>query len=141
MTPHPYLSNRKAYNSLCLTLIKAILSKDGYKIASVDSTQFDDSEFNGYANAKPLRKPGGLAEGAAFVANNSDGHKLLFCFYDKRKEDLFKQISNRALKIDKSKFQTIWFLIFPTYEEMIKCRQVEYVENWPWGFFLLESRL
>jgi dihydroorotate dehydrogenase electron transfer subunit len=139
MTPYlcpSYLSNRKAYNRLCLTLIKAILSKDGYKIASVDSTQFDDSELNGYANAKPLRKPGGLAEGAAFVANNSDGHKLLFCFYDKRKEDLFKRISNRALKIDKSKFQTIWFLIFPTYEEMIKCRQVEYVENWPRGFFL-----
>lgn len=137
----PYLSNRKAYNRLCLTLIKAILSKDGYKIASVDSTQFDASELNGYAKAKPLRKPKGLAEGADFVAKNSDGHKLLFCFYDKRKEDLFKRISNRVLKKDKSKFQTIWFLIFPTHEEMIKRRQVENVENWPRGFFLCVGEL
>ena len=79
--------NRKACNRLCLTLIKPILSKDGYKIASVDTTQFDDSKLNGYAETKRLRKPRGLAEGAAFVAKNNDGHQLLFCFYDKQKDE------------------------------------------------------
>jgi dihydroorotate dehydrogenase electron transfer subunit len=133
--------NRKACNRLCLTLIKPILSKDGYKIVSVDTTQFDHSELNGYAETKRLPKPMGLAEGAAFVAKNNDGHKLLFCFYDKQKEGLFKRISNRALEKDKNKFQTIWFLIFPTHEGMIKYRQVDMVESWPRGFFLCIGEL
>ena len=134
-------ANRKAYNRLCLTLIEAILSKDGYEIASVDSTQFDDSRLKRYAKTKYLRKPKGLAEGADFVAKNNDGHKLLFCFYDKQKEGIFKRTSNRALKKDKSEFQTIWFLIFPTHEEMIKFRQVDKVESWPRGFFLCIGEL
>ena len=128
--------NRKAYNRLCLTLIEPILSEDGYKIASVDITQFDDSEVKGYAETKHFSKSKDLAEDADFVAKNDKDHRLLFCFYDKRKEDLFKRISKQGLHKDAGKFQTIWFLIFPTHEQMIKHRQAAKVENWPRGFFL-----
>ncbi len=128
--------SRKNYKILCLALIKPILSRDGYRVSSVDTGQFDDSELTGYAEKRHLPKHDGLAEGADFVAENDDGHKLLFCFYDKEKEDFFKRLSNRALEQDKSKFRTIWFLVFQTHEEMAKCRQVDKADSWPRGFFL-----
>ena len=134
-------TNAKAYHTLCLSLLEPILLRDGYKVVAADTSQFVDSELRGYAKTKHLPKPTGLALGAHFIAEDPEGHTLLFFFYEKQTESLLKRISNRAYKTDENNFQTVWFAICRTREEMITCRAVDKAENWPRGFFLCIGEL
>lgn len=134
-------TNLKAYHTLCLSLLEPVLSLDGYKVTAADPSQFVDAEPDGYARTKHLRKPTGAARGAHFTAGDVDGRTLLFCFYEKQTEHLLKEISQRAFRADKNDFKTVWFAVFRSHEEMIKCRAVDKAENWPRGFFLCIGEL
>jgi dihydroorotate dehydrogenase electron transfer subunit len=126
-------SNRKAYNRLTLILINLVLSREGFKIVSVDRSQFDSSNFDGYGKIDILPKP---PSGIDFITENGKGSKIFFCFFDEQKEDVFRRISKGVFHEDKNSFQKICCLILPTQEWMMKCREVEWADNWPRGFFI-----
>jgi len=133
--------NRKAYNRLAFAFIKLILAKDDFKIVSVDSSQFDDSHLNGYDEIEALPMPQRLANGADFVAENDKGNRIIFCFYDKSKIDTLKRIATSVFYEDDDKFRNICYLVISNQKEMINCRQVDWADKWPRGFFVEFSKL
>lgn len=133
--------NQKAYNRLCLSLLNLILSKDGFRITEVAKNRFDDSELRAYTNTQSLPQPQGIAEGVDFVAEDHEGKKILFCFYNEEKISLLKDIANRVTERDLNEFQILHFLIFYSHEDMNKYRQIEYQDKWPRGFFITFDEL
>jgi dihydroorotate dehydrogenase electron transfer subunit len=125
--------NRKAYNRLSLDLVGFILSQDGYRLASADMNQFDDSHLHGYGKIDPLTKP---PKGVDFVFEDDKGRNILFCFYDERKVEALSRISKDVLDKDGDAFQKLCYLIIPTQEVMMKCREVNWADKWPRGFFV-----
>ena len=128
--------NRKAYNRLAFVFIKLILAKDGYRIISADSSQFDNFNLNDYEKIESLPVPKGLAEGADFVAENGKGNRIFFCFHNASNLDALKSLSKRVFDVDKDKFRTICYLIIRTHDQMLQCRKDEQANNWPRGFFI-----
>jgi len=133
--------NKKAYNRLVFILIKPILEQDDFKIVSADAGQFDVSYHNGYDAIEDLPMPQDLARGAGFVAENDNGNRILFCFYDESNVDVLKRIAKRISEKDKDKFREICCLVISNQKEMINCRQVDWANKWPRGFFIEFSKL
>jgi dihydroorotate dehydrogenase electron transfer subunit len=133
--------NQKAYNRLCLSLLNLILSKDGFRITEAAKNRFDDSELRAYTNTQSLPQPQGIAEGVDFVAEDREGKKILFCFYNEEKISLLKDIANKVTERDSNEFQILHFLIFHSHEDMYKYRQLEYQDKWPRGFFITFDEL
>jgi len=127
--------NRKAYNRLAFTFIKLILAQDDFKIVSADASQFDDSHLNGY-DEEDLPMPQDLAKGAGFVGETDQGKQIIFCFYDESNVDALKRISNLVFSEDGDKFHRICYLIVRDRDEMMKCREVKWANNWPRAFFI-----
>ncbi|MBW1767361.1 MAG: hypothetical protein JRJ65_09965, partial [Deltaproteobacteria bacterium] len=129
--------NRKAYNRLAFVFIKLILSQDYFRIVSADINQFDDTDITGYDEINGLPKPQGLVKGAAFVAENDKGNRILFCFHDESNVDKIKLIAKRVFENDNDKFREICYLVIPEQKELLmKCRQVKWADKWPRGFFI-----
>ena len=128
--------NRRSYNRLAFVFIKLILSQDGFKIVSADTKQFDNTHITGYDEINGLKMPQGRTKGAAFVAENDKGNRIIFCFYDESKADALKRIAKRVFDNDKDKFRTICYLISPTHDQTMQCRKDEQADNWPRGFFI-----
>ena len=133
--------NQKAYNRLCLSLLNLLLSKDGFRITEVAKNRFDDSELRAYTDTQSLPQPQGIAEGVDFVAEDHEGKKILFCFYNEEKTSLLKDIANRVTEKDLNEFQILHFLIFHSHEDMNKYRQLKYQDKWPRGFFITFDEL
>jgi len=133
--------NRKAYNRYVLMLVNLILAKDSFKVVEVDISQFDNSDVTEYYKMEALMTPDGLAAGADFVAENDKGNRIIFCFYDQSKIETLKRIAAAVFKEDEDKFQNICCLIMTSQREMINCRQVEWADNWPRGFFIEFNKL
>ena len=134
-------ANRKAYNRLCLSFLHLILSKDGFTIVSAENSHFDDSEVPGYCDVRHLPRPTGVAARADFVAAGNNHQRIVFCFLNKEREHTLKQIANRVIESDGDDFRIMHFLVFADHQDMIKHRQVEFVEYWPRGFFLCLGEL
>ena len=133
--------NRKAYNRFAFVFIKLILSQDGFRITSANPDQFIYSDLTGYDAINNLPIPRGMAKGADLVAENNQGSKILFCFYDDAKVDALKRISKRIFEEDNDKFRKICYLIVSNHDEMMKCRRVDWADNWPRGFFVDFNKL
>jgi len=133
--------NQRTYNRLCLSLLNLILSKDGFRITEAAKNRFDDSELRVYTNAQSLPQPQGISEGVDFVAEDHEGKKILFCFYNEEKTSLLKDIANKVKERDSTEFQILHFLIFHSHEDMNKYRQLEYQDKWPRGFFITFDEL
>jgi NAD(P)H-flavin reductase len=110
------IANQKAYHKVCINFIRPILSKDSYKIVPDVSSN--------------------IAKGVGFVAANKDGNKILFCFYDPKKEKILKNIADSVCLDDKLEFRVVCYLIFHDKGLMQSCRQVNWADNWPRGFFI-----
>lgn len=128
--------NRKAYNRLCLTLLDAILVNDKFNVTQISKNKFDDSKLKGYFDFQNTIQSRNMIEGVDFIAEDHGKKKILFCFYDKEKEDLRKEIASEVIKNDSNDYRILHFLIFSNNGEMNKCRQLEYKNNWPRGFFV-----
>lgn len=128
--------NRRSYNRLAFVFIKRILSQDGFRIVSADTNQFDNADITGYDEINGLKIPQGMAKGAAFVAQNDKGKRILFCFHNESNLDALKYLSKRVFDDDKDKFRTICYLIFPTHNQIMQCRKDKQADNWPRGFFI-----
>lgn len=126
----------KANNRLCLTLLDAILVKDKFNVTQISKNKFDDSKLKGYFDFQNTIQSRNIIEGVDFIAEDHGKKKILFCFYDKEKEDLRKEIASEVIKNDSKDYRILHFLIFSNNEEMNKCRQLEYKDNWPRGFFV-----
>jgi len=133
--------NNKAYNRLAFIFIKLILAQDDFKIVSADASQFDDSNLNGYEKIESLPAPKGLAKGADFVAENDKGNRIFFCFHDESKIDILKRIATSVFYEDDDEFRNICYLVISNQKEMINCRQVDWADKWPRGFFVEFSKL
>jgi len=134
--------NRKAYNRLAFVFIELILSQDGFRIVSANTSQFDNSNLNGYNKIESLPAPQGLAMEVDFVAENDRGNRIFFCFYDESNADVLKRIAKRVFENDKDKFREICCLIIPKQKELWRtCRQVKWADNWPRGFFIGFNKL
>lgn len=133
--------NRRAYNRLAFVFIKLILSQDGFRIVSADANQFDDTNINGYDEIDDLAIPQGLAMGADFLAENDKGNRIIFCFYNESKVNVLKRISKRIFAEDDDNFRKICYLIISNHKTMMKCRQAEWADNWPRGFFIKFNKL
>ncbi len=134
-------SNRNAYHRLCLTLIMSILSKNRFKIVSADPCLFDESELEKFSDTRRLPKPCGLARGSDFEIKNNRGINLIFCFYNKSREKIFREISERVRKFDDCRFENICFLITPSSSLLNKCRRVGWADKWQRGFFVCFDEL
>jgi len=133
--------NKKAYNRLAFIFIELILSRDGFRIVSADTSQFDNSNLYGHNKIESLPAPQDLARGAGFVAENDNGNRILFCFYDESKIDILKRIATNVFHEDDDEFRNICYLIISNQKEMINCRQVDWATKWPRGFFIEFSKL
>lgn len=133
--------NRKAYNTLSFAFIRLILAKDGYRIVSANTNQFDDSRLNDYGQIEAFPIPQDLAKGAGFVGENGQGKKIIFCFYDESNVNALKRISNRVFSEDGDKFHRICYLVVRDRDEMMKCRKVKWADNWPRGFFIKFNKI
>lgn len=71
-----------------------------------------------------------------FTAYNSDDRIIFFLFYNKKRENIFKQMAARIYDADKDFFKISCYLIFMSSEEMNRFRFVEWAENWQRGFFI-----
>ncbi|MCK4830940.1 DNA adenine methylase, partial [bacterium] len=136
-----YELKRKSYNRFALILIKLILTQDNFKIVSMDASQFDDSQLNGYDEIEALPMPQGIAKGADFVAENDKGNRIFFCFHDKSKIDTLKRIATSVFYEDDDEFRNICYLVISNQKEMRNCRQVDWADKWPRGFFVEFSKL
>jgi dihydroorotate dehydrogenase electron transfer subunit len=128
--------NQKAYNRECLALLEAILVKDGFGIGSVVRDRFDTSEVDRYIHPNDLHSHDGDLRDIDIIAENQNGQKIFFSFYDPKKEKILKKIGNRVFKQDEKNFQLVCYLIFASRSEMNSCRQVDWADNWPRGFFV-----
>jgi len=134
--------NRKAYNRLAFVFIKLILSQDNFRIVSANSSQFDETDISGYDEIEALTTPKGLADGADFVAENAEGNRIIFCFYDELKAEARKRIAKRVFETDKDKFREICYLVTSKPKDLwMRCRQVKWADNWPRGFFIGFNKL
>jgi len=132
--------NRKAYNRVALVFIKLILEQDDFRIVSADTSQFDQSHLDGFDETEAFPMPQDLAKGADFVAENDKGNRIFFCFYGESKIDTLKRIATSVFYED-NEFRNICYLVISNQKEMINCRQVDWADKWPRGFFVEFSRL
>ncbi len=133
--------NQKAYNTLCLSLLSKILSMDGFTITSAKQGSFDALDFSAFPDPTTLPAPSGVEVDADFIASNNNGQRLIFCLFDKGREDSYTTIAKRVLEEDKNHFRLSHFLIFPRHDDMVKYREVGFADRWPRGFLLSFAEL
>lgn len=126
--------NKITYNSLCLALIRIILSKDKYEIKYINSAQFEDNAFGLKLQEMNCIRPVGVPTGIAFIAQNGN-KKLLFCF-DDQETRLLKKIAEIIKNSDKGEFNSICVMIVRDIVGMKDRRRFSKVDEWPRGFFL-----
>ena len=134
-------TNQKAYNTLCLSLLSKILSMDGFAITSAQRDSFDVLDFSASPGLTNTPVPDGLEVGADFVASNNNGQRLIFCLFDRDREDSYRTIAERVLQEDKNEFRVSYFLVFPRHDDMVRHREVDYADHWPRGFLLSFAEL
>ncbi|MBA4368857.1 MAG: hypothetical protein C0403_14615, partial [Desulfobacterium sp.] len=128
--------NQKAYNRLCLILLETILAKDGYGIVSAEPDRFDWSVADREIQPEGLRSHGKDFFDADIVAEHTDGHQIFFCFYDPGNQKKHKQVAGKIFQQDQQSFHRVCYLIFENRLQMNSCRQIEWADNWPRGFFV-----
>ena len=129
-------TNQKAYNTLCLSFLDQILSMDGFRIAFAKKDAFDVPVLSSSLDPTTLPVPEETEDGADFVATDKNSRRLIFCFFEKGKERIYRKIAKRVLQQDQDSFRFTHFLIFPRDDEMSKYRQVGFADYWPRGFLL-----
>lgn len=128
--------NRKAYHTLCVNFISKILLEDGFTIKFAKPHTFDIPAFSELIDFTSLPKPEGVETGADFVACNNSDYRLVFCLFDKEKEQSYTKIANSIINKDKNLFRLTHYLIFPRHDDMDKYRDVGFADRWPRGFLL-----
>lgn len=141
-------ANQKAYHRLCMRLMSIILAEDHYQMVFQAKDQFDQSETKaetkaeikaeimGYPDSKRWETASDEIPDVDMVAENKDGKRIFFCFYDSKRVKQRKQVAGNIVQQDKTLFDNICYLIFSDRSEMNACRQVEWADNWPRGFFI-----
>lgn len=128
--------NHKAYNRLCLILLETILAKDGYRIVFAEPNQFDWSEADREIPPEALRSHNKNFPAIDIVAEHPDGKQIFFCFYNPGNEKKHKQVAGKIFQQDRQTFHRVCYLIFENRLQMNSCRQIEWADNWPRGFFV-----
>lgn len=125
--------NKRTYHSLCYSLIRIIISKDGWKIEYLDPSQVERNIF-GISRSKLGRMKTKMADGVAFIAKK-DNHRMFF-FFDDQEKPLLKRVATEIKDSDKNEFKNICVMILPDAEKMKKMREIDKADGWPRGFFM-----
>lgn len=132
-------ANKKAYHSLCYSLLRIILLHDEWRITYAEHSRFEDNVFGMALQDISSVKPDGVPENIAFVARNDsnpNGNKnILFCFYDQG-SDILGKVSSEIKKLDDGKFENICVMVVPSLETMQDLRRVSKADEWQRGFFM-----
>ena len=126
--------SERAYHSLCLALIRMILSNDKYGITYIDPARFEDNAFGLTLREMNCIRPVEAPEGADFVAQKNN-RKLLFYFDDQRPGRL-KDMASVIKDTDKGEFNAICVMIVRDMAGMNDRRRSSKADEWPRGFFL-----
>lgn len=134
------IENERAYHLLCMMLLSIILSEDHYQMVFPAKDQLRPSEvmteIMGYPDSKTWGNTDNEIPDVDMIAENKDGKKIFFCFYDSKRVKQRKQVAGDIVRQDKSLFESICYLVFTDRSEMNACRQVEWADNWPRGFLI-----
>ncbi len=128
--------NRRAYNRICLSLLRAILLKDNYKIKSVAEGSFHDATLDIHTETADFKIHDSSLGHIDFIAENKNGRKIFFCFYSPEKEKALKQAAEDIFQKDRHEFQIICYLIFPHKSVMKSYRHISQADKWPRGFYV-----
>ena len=124
--------DRSVYKKEAYLFLDKILKHDGYTIAS-GFTKFSCSDSLAALSCSVLSC---AADTIDYIAYNDDNRIILFFFYNKNREKIFKKISAKLHAADKNLFKISYYIIFPASDQMNQFRTVEWSENWQRGFFI-----
>jgi len=139
-------ANREDYRFLCCSLVRIILSKDGYRLVYIDPSMFQADAFGPELKKLNCAKPEDIPEGTAFAAQKG-GRKILFFFDDQDRKLLARAAADVAEK-DNGEFKNICVMIVKDAVEdkidpnaMKSRRGLSGADEWRRGFFLSFSGL
>ena len=127
-------ANERPYHALCFSLLRIILSADGWRIPHIDSAQFEDNVFGMIRGETTFNRPEEVPKGTAFVAQND--HKKILFYFDDQTASFLSKCSTKINKNDHGEFNRICVMIVKDVDNMRWHRQVFNADKWPGGFFL-----
>ncbi len=133
--------NRKAYCTLSLTMIRELISEDGYCPSIHHADQFDPaglSDLNpDVAGADNTCREMGID----FIFSDDRANQLLFCFYDPARAKVHRELARAVQVQDQQSAQKRCFLIVPDQKTLDSCRKAGGAVNWPGGLFICTEEL